>query len=116
MKRRCYLLPFAAMILLAGVGHAEIPAVKFDPPAVKFPKVQIADIPAIPFAFAPSDFSAKEVPQVPALRAGFQSGDYHAGHQCPNPSCRASQYAIAGWLPNGQHRHVCDICRTAWRH
>lgn len=115
MKRRCYLLPFAAMILLAGVAAAEIPAVKFDPPSVKFPKPVATDIPAIPFAFAPSDFQRQEVP-LPQQRAGFRSGDYHAGHQCPNPSCRASQYVIAGWLPGGQHRHVCAVCRTAWRH
>lgn len=41
---------------------------------------------------------------------------FNPSHQCP--ACGRSQYVIAGWVGNGQHRHVCSnpSCRVAWVH
>lgn len=93
MMKRC----IQAMIglLLASVAFAEIPAVKFDPPAVKFPKVE-ADKP-IPFAFAPSDFQQRQEVPLPQQRAGFRSGDFHAGRE-------------------PQHSHICGRCGYEFWH
>lgn len=49
-----------------------------------------------------------------AVARTFQSGQYNPSHQCP--SCGRTQYRIAGYVGNGQHRHVCAFDGTAWIH
>lgn len=56
-------------------------------------------------------------PEVVAPVRTFQRTErFHPSHQCP--TCGRTQYRIAGYVGNGQHRHVCSdpACRQSWVH
>lgn len=61
----------------------------------------------------PAPVVVKAVPAVTAVKT-FRNGEYDPDHQCNR--CGRSQYRIAGWLPSGQHRHVCSACGHNWIH
>lgn len=85
---------FAVLLLVAGADPA-FEVVNKCPP-VKFTVVN--KMPAAP---------------VVAAKKAFRGDNFHAGHQCPE--CGRTQYVISGWLPNGQHRHVCSAGHS-WIH
>lgn len=63
----------------------------------------------------PPTFTVVNKCAAPAVAAKtFRGESFHAGHNCPN--CGRSQYRIAGWVGNGQHRHTCASCGTSWIH
>lgn len=55
----------------------------------------------------------KTAPAVAVTRP-FRGERFNASHQCPQ--CGRTQYRIAGWVGNGQHRHTCVSCGTSWIH
>lgn len=57
-----------------------------------------------------------KMPAAPGVAAArtFRNGSYNPSHNCP--SCGRQQLRIAGYVGNGQHRHVCPFDQTWWVH